>query len=163
WIRVGDMTHGRWYPSLVTLGDGRAIAVSGISAASEIYSPMAGWSLLPHGTDLPLYPHLFLLADGTVFFSGGQLGQAVIDGRKINPTTAAETIVPGLRGQGNRDEASAVLLPPAQDQKVMVFGGGGPAQATKQCDTVDLKAGAPHYVAAANLAHARGLHNCVIT
>ena len=76
WIRVGDMTHGRWYPSLVTLGDGRAIAVSGIGAASEIYSPMAGWSLLPHGTDLPLYPHLFLLADGTVFFSGGQLGQA---------------------------------------------------------------------------------------
>ena len=162
WIRVGDMTHGRWYPSLVTLGDGRAIAVSGIGAASEIYSPMAGWSLLPHGTDLPLYPHLFLLADGTVFFSGGQLGQAVIDGRKINPTTAAETIVPGLRSQGNRDEAFSVLLPPAQDQKVMVFGGGGPVQATNHCDIVDLKAGAPHYVATPNLAHARGLHNCVI-
>ena len=37
WIRIGDMTWGRWYPTLVTLGDGRAIAVSGINQASEIY------------------------------------------------------------------------------------------------------------------------------
>src|SRR3954471_8146081 len=162
WIRVGDMANGRWSPSLVTLGDGRAIAVSGISAASEVYSPMTGWSLLPHGTDLPLYPHLFVVADGTVFFSGGQLGQAVIDGRKINPLTAAETIVPGLRSQGNRDEAFTVLLPPAQDQKVMVIGGGGPAHATNHCDIVNLNAPGPHYVPAPDLAHARGLHNCVI-
>jgi plastocyanin len=33
WLRVGDMTWGRWYPTLVTLGDGRVIAVSGISCA----------------------------------------------------------------------------------------------------------------------------------
>jgi len=162
WIRVGDMAFGRWYPSLVTLGDGRAIAVSGISAASEIYAPMAGWSTLPHGTDLPLYPHLLVLADGAVFFTGGQLGQAIIDARKINPLTAGETIVPGLRSQGNRDETFSVLLPPAQDQKVMVLGGGGPAHATNHTDIVDLKAASPHYVAGPNLAHARGLHNCVI-
>ena len=31
WIRLGDMTYGRWYPSLLTLGDGRAMAVSGIA------------------------------------------------------------------------------------------------------------------------------------
>jgi plastocyanin len=162
WIRIGDMAFGRWYPSLVTLGDGRAIAVSGISQASEVYSPSAGWSTLPHGTDLPLYPHLFVLADGTVFFTGGQLGQAVIDARKINPLTAGETIVPGLRSQGNRDEAFSVILPPAQDQKIMVFGGGGPQHATKLTDIADLKSGAPHYVAGPDMAHARGLHNCVI-
>jgi hypothetical protein len=162
WIRVGDMTWGRWYPSLVTLGDGCAIAVSGINQASEIYSPSAGWSTLPHGTDLPLYPHLFVLADGQLFFTGGQLGTAVIDARKIDPLTAGETVVPGLRSQGNRDEAFSVLLPPAQDQKIMVFGGGGPAHATKRTDIVDLKAGAPHYVPGPDMAHARGLHTCVI-
>ena len=95
--------------------------------------------MLPHGTDLPLYPHLFVLADGSVFFTGGQLGQAVLDARKSNPLTAAETIVPGLRDQGNRDEAFSVLLPPAQDQKVMVLGGGGPVAATRRTDIVDLK------------------------
>ena len=162
WIRIGDMTWGRWYPTLVTLGDGRVMAVSGINQASEIFSPSAGWSTLPHGTDLPLYPHLFVLADGTLFFTGGQLGNAVMDARKIVPLTAAETIVPGLRAQGNRDEAFSVLLPPAQDQKVMVLGGGGAAHATNKTDIVDLKAAAPHYVAGPNLAHARGLHTCVI-
>jgi FtsP/CotA-like multicopper oxidase with cupredoxin domain len=162
WIRIGDMKFGRWYPSLVTLGDGRALAVSGISEASEIYSPTAGWSTLPHGTDLPLYPHLLVMADGRVFFTGGQLGTAVLDARAIDPLTAHETIVPGLRSQGNRDEAFSVLLPPAQDQRVMVLGGGGPVSATNHTDIVDLKAAAPTYIAGPNLAHARGLHNCVI-
>jgi FtsP/CotA-like multicopper oxidase with cupredoxin domain len=162
WIRLGDMEFGRWYPSLLTLGDGRALAVSGISEASEVFAPMAGWSTLPHATDLPLYPHLLLLADGTVFYTGGQLGQAVLDARKIDPFTAAETIVPGLRSQDNRDEAFSVLLPPAQAQRVMVFGGGGPQHATNRTDIVDLTAGAPQYVPGPDLAHARGLHNCVI-
>jgi plastocyanin len=162
WIRIGDMAFGRWYPTLVTLGDGRAIAVSGINQASEIFAPAAGWATLPHGTDLPLYPHLFVLADGSVFFTGGQLGQAVMDARKIDPLTAAETIIPGLRSQGNRDECFSVLLPPAQDQKVMVLGGGGPVHATNHTDIVNLKAAAPHYVPGPNLAHARGLHTCVI-
>jgi len=162
WIRLGDMAFGRWYPSLVTLGDGRAIAVSGISEASEVFAPMTGWSTLPHGTDLPLYPHLLVLADGAVFYTGGQLGQAALDARKINPFTAGETIVPGLRSQNNRDEAFSVLLPPAQDQRVMVFGGGGPQHATNKTDIVDLKVGAPHYIAGPDMAHARGLHNCVI-
>ncbi len=162
WIRIGDMRHGRWYPSLVTLGNGRAIAVSGIAEASEVYDPLTGWSLVPRGTDLPLYPHLLLLASGRMFFTGGQLGQAVIDGRTIDPLTAAETVTPGLRNQGNRDQCFSVLLPPAQDQKVMVLGGSGPGLATNHTDVIDLKAGAPHYVPGPNLAHARGLHNCVI-
>jgi hypothetical protein len=93
------MRHGRWYPSLVTLGNGRAIAVSGIAEASEVYDPLTGWSLVPRGTDLPLYPHLLLLASGRMFFTGGQIGQAVIDGRTIDPLTAAETVTPGLRNQ----------------------------------------------------------------
>jgi hypothetical protein len=63
--------------------------------------------------------------------------------------------------QGNRDQCFSVLLPPAQDQKVMVLGGGGPGLATNHTDVIDLKAGAPHYVPGPNLAHARGLHNCV--
>jgi hypothetical protein len=162
WLRVGDMTWGRWYPTLVTLGDGRVIAVSGISQASEIFSPATGWSTLPHGTDLPLYPHLLVLDDGKMFFTGGQLGAAVIDARKITPLTAAESVVPGLRDQGNRDEAFSVLLPPAQDQKVMVLGGGGPAHATNRTDIVNLETAAPHYVPGPDLAHARGLHTCVI-
>jgi hypothetical protein len=162
WIRLGDMQFGRWYPTLTTLGDGRAIAVSGISQPNEIFAPMLNWSVMPPGTNLPLYPHIFQLADGHVFYTGGQLGNATIDPRKINPVTTAETVVPGLRKQDNRDEAFSVLLPPAQDQKIIVIGGGGSPQATNFTDIVDLKVGAPHYAPGPNLAHARGLHNCVI-
>jgi len=162
WIRLGDMRFGRWYPTLTTLGSGHAIAVSGINQANEIFTPMLNWSTMPPGTNLPLYPHIFQLADGHVFYTGGQLGNATVEPRKINPLTTVETVVPGLRAKNNRDEAFSVLLPPAQDQKIMVIGGGGSPSATNFTDIVDLKVGAPHYVPGPNLAHARGLHNCVI-
>ncbi len=164
WITLGTMSAGRWYPTLVTLGDGRAIAVSGIQAPSEIFTPAGGWSVLPAATNLPLYPHLFVLEDGRLFFTGGQLGGAVIDARIMEVLTGAETVVPGLRDQGNRDEAFSVLLPPAQEQRFMVMGGGGPAQATASTDIVDLSgtpAGAT-YAAGPDLLRARGLHNAVI-
>jgi hypothetical protein len=44
----------------------------------------------------------------------------------------------------------------------MVFGGGGPQHATNKTDIVDLNAASPHYVVGPDMAHARGLHNCVI-
>jgi hypothetical protein len=33
WSGTGHMAHGRWYPTLVTLGDGRVFAASGRSSA----------------------------------------------------------------------------------------------------------------------------------
>ena len=31
WSFVGKMTHGRWYPTLITLGDGRVLAATGLT------------------------------------------------------------------------------------------------------------------------------------
>src|SRR5262249_31343646 len=63
WIRVQNMADGRWYPSLVTLGDGRVIAISGLRETGpdnrqpEIYSNFSGWTSLPASNfDWPLYP-----------------------------------------------------------------------------------------------------------
>ena len=53
WSRAGHMAHGRWYPTLVTLGDGRVLAVSGLDEDGnlndtvEIYSPQTDkWQTL---------------------------------------------------------------------------------------------------------------------
>ena len=74
------MAGGRWYPSLLTLGDGRVLAVSGLDASvvpnlvPEVYDG-TGWAALPVSQHWPMYGHLFLLADGRVFYSGGQYGE----------------------------------------------------------------------------------------
>jgi hypothetical protein len=116
------MAGGRWYPTLVTLGDGRILAVSGydeqnnLNRIPEIYSPAAGWSPLPASRSWPLYAHLFLLADGRIFYSGGQYGTnndvlpAILD---LSTNTVVD--VPGLGEDRNRrNQAASVLLPPAQ-------------------------------------------------
>jgi len=35
WTKTKDMAHGRWYPTLVTLGDGRILAAGGLSENSQ--------------------------------------------------------------------------------------------------------------------------------
>jgi hypothetical protein len=35
WTNVADMADGRWYPTLVSLGDGTVVAVSGTNAAGS--------------------------------------------------------------------------------------------------------------------------------
>ena len=164
WIRVDDMDAQRWYPTLVSLGDGRAVVSSGIEAPNEIFDPAVGWAALPATTNLPLYPHLFLLQDGRLFYTGGQLGNATVEGRAIEPLTGAEEPVSGLRDKDVRDQGNSILLPPAQAQRVMVIGGGGDPAATRHTDIIDLAAGSAGaaFVPGPDLARARGLCNSVI-
>ena len=164
WIRVDDMDAHRWYPTLVTMGDGRAVVSSGIQAPNEVFDPAIGWRPLPNTTSLPLYPHLLLLQDGHLFYTGGQLGNATIEGRTIDPLTGAEQTVSGLRDKAKRDQGNSILLPPAQDQRVMVIGGGGAPSSTKRTDIIDLSTGpgGAAFHPGPDLARARGLCNSVI-
>ncbi len=73
-----------------------------------------------------MYAHLFLLADGRVFYSGGQYGDnngvkpAIWDLGDATPRPTSS----GCRTPGMRNQSASVLLPPAQDQRVMIIGGG---------------------------------------
>src|SRR5512132_2214034 len=72
---VQPMKWGRWYPTLLTVGDGRAMATSGGgNSENELYSQPAGWQVSSPPFGWPLYPHLHLLADGRVFHSGMRFG-----------------------------------------------------------------------------------------
>lgn len=84
WTRGADMLFGRWYPTALTLPDGRALIVSGIGSLtnpaeqwlqSEVYDPATGeWTYL-EGADelLPLYPRVTVIPGGPykdhLFFS----------------------------------------------------------------------------------------------
>ncbi len=95
WKQSGDMTYGRWYPSLVTMGNGNVFVASGVTklikpvypedpmnsgrnvVQTETYNPCAGeWQLNPSTADrsLPLYPRMHLLPNGHVLYNAG--GQA---------------------------------------------------------------------------------------
>jgi FtsP/CotA-like multicopper oxidase with cupredoxin domain len=165
WIRVQDMAEGRWYPTCVTLGDGRMLVVSGGPNRDEIYSSVAGWTRQQAGQGWPLYPHLFLLKNGRLFYSGGHLGGSggVNPGilNLANPGAGLGAVtVPATFDLNHRDQAASVLLPPAQDQKAMILGGGDPA--IKAAHVIDLNATPKKYVATGSLHEARMHVNAVI-
>jgi Domain of unknown function (DUF1929)/FG-GAP-like repeat len=168
WTAVHHMNFGRWYPSLLTLGDGDVLSVSGLgddghlTVTPEVFDAATStWSNRPVPGPIPMYGHLFLLEDGKVFYSGAQYGA----NNGVRPSiwdiaTGHLTPVPGLFDPALRNQAASVLLPPAQDQKVMIIGGGGfdmhtPHLALKDTRIVDLKAAAPEYKLAAPLMHPR--------
>ncbi len=95
WTQSGDMNFGRWYPSVVTMGDGNLFVASGVTkllkpvypedpinsgrnvVQTETYNPCEGiWTQNPSTADrsLPLYPRMHLLPNGHVFYNAG--GQA---------------------------------------------------------------------------------------
>jgi Domain of unknown function (DUF1929) len=177
WARVRRMLRPRWYPTLIGLGDGRVISVSGRGAdgeldrVPEVFETGRGWSNLRSPGLLPWYAHLFLLADGRVFYSGGQMsGNRGARPQVWKLASGARRIVPGLPARDLRNQSTSVMLGPAQDQRVMIIGGGGadihehgddhpheraPHVATDSVAIVDLSAAEPRYRRAASLHHAR--------
>ncbi|WP_407698713.1 galactose oxidase-like domain-containing protein [Streptomyces fagopyri] len=160
--RTNDLNDGHWYPSATELGNGDVISFGGLredstgsvtaerwSAAQQRWLPFTQvaqtWSYWG------LYPSMILMQDGRLFYSGSHVfgdgtpgtGSAIYD-YDANTVTA----VPGLRNKDERDQSASVLLPPAQDQKVLTLGGGNidsNPDANRLTDVIDLKAANPAY------------------
>jgi len=71
---VESMAHGRWYPTVTTLGDGRVMTFSGLDDLTgatnktvEIYTVNSGWtSEFTAPFTPPLYPRMHVLPNGKV-------------------------------------------------------------------------------------------------
>lgn len=97
----------------------------------EIYQDGAGWFTLPPAltAQWPLYAHLLLLQDGRLFYTGGQYNKSYGHPPSLIDI-AAGTIeeLDGLDMPEQRSQSASVLLPPAQDQRVMIIGGGADSE-----------------------------------
>lgn len=160
---TNDANEGHWYPTLVELGNGDVWMAGGLKedttgavntemfdAATSTWKPT--WQVPQSWSFWGLYPSMHLMADGRLFYSGTHTFGNGLPGTGAsiyNPQTAAIAEVPGLREKDMRDQSSSVLLPPAQDQKVLITGGGNintANPAIKLTDIIDLKAANPAYV-----------------
>ncbi|MFF2845236.1 galactose oxidase-like domain-containing protein [Streptomyces sp. NPDC058001] len=162
--KTNDMNDGHWYPSATALGNGDVISFGGLredstgsvtaerwSAAEEKWLPL--WQVNQTWSYWGLYPSMILMQDGRLFYSGSHVfgngtpgtGSSIYD---YDANTVTD--VPGLQRKDERDQSASVLLPPAQDQKVLTLGGGNidsNPNANRLTDIIDLKAASPAYVA----------------
>jgi hypothetical protein len=177
--RVQNMALARWYPTLVGLEDGRVLSVSGldqfgriVQGHNEIYDPQTKqWEAQPQlKRTFPTYPALFLMPGGDLFYTGSNAGYGSdtvgrdpgiwdLDGNTFRK-------VPGLRDPRQTETSGSVLLPPAQDQRYMVAGGGGIGESEKstaRTDVVDADVKEPRFEPGPDLEHAARYPNMVIT
>ncbi|MFH9724248.1 galactose oxidase-like domain-containing protein [Streptomyces sp. NPDC017254] len=142
YIPVAPMKDARWYPTLVTLDDGKVLAVSGLNDVgdvvpgdNEIYDPATKkWSKGPFRY-FPTYPSLFLTQGGKLLYTGSNAGYGPAEKGRAPGLWDLEknsfTKLGGLTDPDRLETSASLILPPAQHQKIMVLGGGGVGESSK--------------------------------
>ena len=140
----GTMAAGRWYPTAVVLPNGDVAVFSGrpnsgIVAQAEIMkSPNYTPQVIAGGNKpLPIYPGLHLVKGGKIFFTGTSWRYEISpdDTVSFRMTGAVQGVWEDYPDPANptnklepsnplREEGTSVLLPPAQEGRVLLIGGG---------------------------------------
>jgi hypothetical protein len=164
---VQNMAHGRWYPTVVTLGDGRVMTFSGVdennntNTTVEIYTVGSGWST-PYsaGWTPPLYPRMHLLPNGKVFVAGSDITTRLFD-----PSSHTWTTVGNRVWNGQRSYGASVLLPltPANnyDPKIITMG-GDVYSPTATTEFIDMGTSNPTWQMGPNMSQQRVELNAVM-
>jgi PKD repeat protein len=151
WTRGGDMAYSRWYPTLTTLPDGRALVTSGDATngtridVPEIYDPTTdAWTpAAPRAQGL--YPFMYVLPNGKVYEAGTGTSTALFD-----PTSGSWSNGPAAKfGSSAYSESGATYAP----GKIMRAGGGDPAMNRTQ--VIDMNASNPQWQETAPMAFPR--------
>ena len=127
--RKVDMAGGRWYPTVTTLSDGRALVYSGDNIAAddtppgnplsfqsqtvpEVYNPVtSSYTRLTGASVLsPLYPFQFVLPDGRVFNAGPNTTTSILNPQGSGSVTAGPT--------STHEASSAVMYAPGKVDEV---------------------------------------------
>ncbi|MEU2157780.1 galactose oxidase-like domain-containing protein [Streptomyces sp. NPDC019396] len=166
YIKVDPMNEARWYPTLTTLKDGKVLSLSGLDeigqivpGKDEIYDPKTKkWEYTGFERRFPTYPAIFLMDNGKLFYSGSNAGYGPADvGREPGVWDLDDNSfekIPGMSDPDKLETSATVMLPPAQDQKFMVIGGGGVGESEKSSKNsrlVDLKKDQPRFTDGATL------------
>jgi Domain of unknown function (DUF1929)/IPT/TIG domain len=161
-----NMAHGRWYPTVTTLGDGRVMTFSGTDETDstnttvEIYTVGSGWSPQYNAGFTPaLYPRMTLLPSGKLFNSGYDILTRLFDPSSHTWTSVGNRAFNYLRLYG-----STVLLPltPANnyDPKILTLGGG--FNGTDTTEIIDMGAANPVWQFGPTMSQPRNNQNAVL-
>lgn len=156
WTRLPDMVGGeRWYPTALTLSDGRVLVASGTHAGKpneliEIFDPeQQSWQVAARQR-LPMYPWAAVLKSGELVFYGPQ-----------RPTYLFSLNSSAFRPAGamniTRSGGAGVLLN-AKTGELLALGGGKPA--SNSTELFDPAKSA--WRATASMAHPRHHANAVL-
>jgi plastocyanin len=174
---ASELHTGRFYPSTIRLGDGRALTLFGEDHANapgigvqsfEIFGPGGGgsWSAPKH---LPFnyfyYPWTFLLPGGDLFIAGPQK-----PARRFDHNATPIVDVPARQynqissQRGVNMDGTALLMPlrpPHYAPTVLVAGGNG-ADTQSSAEWIDLSTAAPAWQALPNMNVPRDKTNSVL-
>jgi hypothetical protein len=165
WRATGSMRYPRWYPTLVTMFDGRVIAMSGDQAPGsnattpERYGGGVWAPLTTAVRKLPLYPRAFTEPKNGRIFVAGHDNPSLF----LNPLGTGGWTTGPSRVVAARDYGAAVML----DNTVVYLGGGGGINCpgnlpTRTGERIDLEAATPVWQAIAPMAIGRRQLNAVI-
>jgi hypothetical protein len=171
WTFLPDMHDRRWYPTVTTLPDGRALVTAGSAQNTldydphpEIYDPVSNtWTLLTTPTQvIPNYSFEFVLPNGNVLAAGSD--EAKMATYQFNVATQTYSVVdPTVL-----DAGSAVMYQPGKIMKTGSSylsappdnGGSTPSAATTY--VIDMNQANPAWQQTASMAHARTHLNLTI-
>jgi len=165
WVQQENMEAYRWYPTNLTLDDGRVLIVSGLDETCgltnkmEIYSPDDGLMRWPQGdAQLELYPRLHLLSDGRVAHVGPEAWARVFD--PVDRESPGWEHVAWQQQACYRFAHGSVLIPGSTD-RIMVFGGSC-SEVYASVETIDFSHPAPWWTPLAPMHFGRAHLNPVI-
>src|ERR1051326_1433584 len=165
WTRIEDMAKGRWYPSNITLGDGRVVTFTGLDENGDFNPLIELWD--PRGTNnwqqlggrvIDYYPNLHLLPSGLIFRSGPN------DTYKTDTYDISNNVwtLVALRNVMCRYDAPSVMLPP-NPERILLMGGDDRTNApTASAEIIDLSSPSPKWTMIAPMHFARSDFNSVI-
>jgi len=166
WSALAQMSSARWYPTVITLGDGRVLAVAGhttcsscVASTPEVYNPNTdSWTSLTgaQSSSPTQYPHVFVLPEGRAVQAGSS--QEVVPTQVIDVAgNSITTIDPNPREGG-----TSVMYLPGKIMKTGSAWDDGQANVGKTTYVLDLTQGNSTWRQTANMANARVTHNVTI-
>ncbi len=122
WTIAPDMQYRRWYPTIITMGDGRAIVIGGgardytpssYSKIPEVFDPQTNtWTTLSNAVQtIPNYAFVFQLPDGRILAAGSD--EALMATYALNVATQTWAVVDSRV----LDAGSAVMYLPGKIMK----------------------------------------------
>lgn len=170
WAAGPVMNNGRWYPTAITLPDGRAFVCGGSFATGPLQAPdnsntvnpisqvleNGAWRNLTNFTGLPLFPRFHVAPDGSLFMPGPLATSYFFQDLSI-PGNLGTWVPSGQRMVQNAEYAPSVMY----DQGKIIFIGGS-IPPTNVAEIIDLNMPNPAWSVAAPMKFSRRQHNATI-